>query len=95
VLAVLAACASSPHVAGSSAASDAVVVLVVQAADAEVYVDDRRLGLVADLGAGIAMSPGAHRLEIRHDRFHARYLELELEPGERRRVEVALAPVLP
>ena len=42
-----------------------------------------------------AMAPGVHRMELRHDDFFSSYLELDLKRAERRKVTLALAPVLP
>ena len=58
------------------------------------WVTERRVGFVIDLDGGIALSPGKHRLEVRHDRFHTHYRMLELAPKQRTTVPVELAALL-
>lgn len=62
-------------------------------ADAEVWVDD--VFYPDALRRGILLRPGEHRIEIRHDDYHARYFEVSLAAGERRTIEARLAAVLP
>lgn len=77
-------------------AGDRAVVLFTSAvSDAEVVIDDRPIGRIRDLKSGVAVKPGFHRVEIRRDGYHIRYLELTLEAGERRTVEIELAEMLP
>ena len=74
--------------------SDAVVTIACDVADAEVWVNERRVGFVTDLDGGIALSPGKHRLEVRHDRYHTHYEMLELVAEQRATVSVELAEML-
>jgi hypothetical protein len=71
------------------------VVLTSNVRDAQVYVDGRFIAPLHALGGGVAVSPGTHRFELRHDDYFSSYLELELERAERRKVGVELAPILP
>ena len=80
---------------GGAGGGDAVVRIDCRVPDAVLWVDDAYVGDVGDLRAGVALRPGAHRLEIRHDRYHSRYIELTVKRGERSTVRVTLAPVLP
>lgn len=90
---VLGACggASTP----ATSARDAVVRITSNVAEASLFVDGRFLAPVGLVTGGVALSPGRHRLELRHEGYLARFLELELAPAERRRVDAQLFPVLP
>jgi hypothetical protein len=90
---LLAAC---PGRGGTPASdSDAVVVIRTEAPDAVLWVDGRYIGPIASLKGGVAIAPGAHRIEVRDDAHFSRYLELDLAPHERKVIDVQLAPVLP
>lgn len=65
----------------------------VDVAEAEVWVDD--VFYPDALRRGILVRPGEHRIEIRHDDYHARYFELTLTAGERRTVDARLVELLP
>lgn len=90
-----AACGGSQNHPGPARSDDAVVVLDCAVKQAEVYVNDRQIGQCGDLPGGIALSPGLHRIEIRHDDYHTAYYELTLVEAERRTLRVDLAPALP
>jgi len=47
------------------------------------------------LGNGVAVEPGLHRFELRHDDYFSSYLELALTRAERKRVAVEMSPLLP
>jgi len=82
---------------GGTPASDSNAVVVVRSAtaDAVLWIDGRYIGPIANLRGGVALAPGAHRLEVRDDAHFSRYLEVELAPRQRKVIEVELAPVLP
>ena len=82
----------SPTGAGKN---DAIVIIRCEVADAELWVDDRFVAEVGRLRGGISLSPGAHRLELRHDRYHTHYEELEVTARERRTLSIELAESLP
>ena len=63
--------------------------------DAVVWFDGRFLGPVGVMRGGIAVAPGRHRLELRHDDYFSHYQELELAPRQRLTLDIELAPVLP
>jgi len=62
---------------------------------AVVIINDRELGTVRSLKRGIQLSPGTHRLVVRHPNFHTHYQVLKLQRKERRIIEVELAQRLP
>lgn len=74
---------------------DAVVVLKANVRDAQLYVDGRFVGPLDAIGGGVAVAPGVHRFELRHEEYFSTYLELTLAKSERKKLAVELAPVLP
>jgi len=90
----LAACGAKAHT-GGVAKSDAIVYLKSNVSDAQVYVDGRFVGPIGNVRGGIAVDPGRHRLELRHDDYFSRYVELDLARAERKRLQLEMAPVLP
>jgi hypothetical protein len=96
LLLALACAACGPKVGPNGVTSDdAIVVVKSNVRDAQVYLDGRFVASLEALGGGVAVSPGVHRMELRHDDFFSGYLELDLKRAERRKVTLALAPVLP
>lgn len=75
--------------------SDPVVYLRSNVADAQVYVDGRFVGPINVIKGGIALDPGKHRLELRHEDYFSRYVELDLARAEKKKLQLELAPVLP
>ena len=94
VLAGACASRSRPGV-GDVRESDAVVVIGCEVADAAVWVDGRYVAQVRHVADGVALAPGAHRIEIHHERYHTFYARVSVEPRERRTLDVDLAPRLP
>lgn len=90
----LAACGPRSSASGVTAA-DAIVYLRSNVRDAQVYVDGRFIAALDALGGGIALEPGSHRLELRRDSYFSSYLELQLARGERKKLSVELAAILP
>lgn len=74
---------------------DAIIYLKTSVSDAEVWVNGRFVARIKDLGGGLQLSPGRHRIEIRDDHYHTVYLDLKVEKRERRTIPVKLAKVLP
>jgi hypothetical protein len=89
-----AACGPRPGPSGVTAA-DAIVYIDSSVGDAQVYVDGRLVAPLSALRRGIAVEPGEHRFELRHDDYFSSYLELQLARAERRRVVMAMSPILP
>jgi hypothetical protein len=91
---VLAACGPKMGPNGVSS-SDAIVQFKSNVRDAQMFVDGRFIAPLSALGGGVAVEPGVHRFELRHDDYFSSYLELSLGKAERRKVAMDLAPVLP
>ena len=90
------ACPSSPPRAPSRlAASHAVVRIQSEVIDAGVWIDGAFIGAVGDLRGGVALDPGHHRLELRHEAYFVDYRELDLAAGQRPTLAIELAPLLP
>jgi hypothetical protein len=94
VLVLLLAACGGARTAGDGG-NTALVVVRCELQDATVWVDGQYVQEVGAMRAGVRMKPGVHRLEVRHDDHYSHYEELELAPGERRTLDVDLAPVLP
>ncbi|CAN5730206.1 hypothetical protein BH11MYX1_BH11MYX1_52490 [soil metagenome] len=80
---------------GHKAANSAVVIVTSNLADAQVYVDGRFVGAISFVKAGMALDPGRHRFELRHDDYFSRFAELDLHKAEKKQLELVLSPVLP
>ena len=94
LIAALAACGPKVGPNGVSS-SDAIVKVKSNVRDAQVFVDGRFVAPLSALRGGVAVEPGVHRFELRHDDFFSGYLELTLAKAERREVAIDLAPMLP
>ncbi|MEO7097079.1 MAG: hypothetical protein ABI175_27715 [Polyangiales bacterium] len=94
LLVLLAACGPKVGPNGVSS-SDAIVQFKSNVRDAQMFVDGRFIAPLTALGGGVAVEPGVHRFELRHDDYFSSYLELSLGKAERRKVAMDLAPVLP
>ncbi len=94
-LLVGAGCPSGPRAGGGAAKADTALLYVhCPIKDAAVWIDDRMIGRVDEVGGGVRLRSGAHRIEIRHDRYHTRYLLVTLTHGETRTVELTMAELL-
>ena len=91
---LLAACGPKPAPA-HAAGADAVLFVKSNVSDAQVWVDGRLVGPLNVVRGGIAVDPGRHRLELRHDDYFSRYLELDLAKGSTQKLQLEMAPVLP
>jgi hypothetical protein len=99
----VAAALAAPLAGGCGAASprqgsggrDAILSLVCNVPEASVFIDGRFLAPVSLLRGGVALPPGEHRLELRHEGYLGRFLEVKLAPAERRRIDARLFPILP
>ncbi len=94
LVAVLAACGPKPAPHGVDA-DDAIVTIKSNVAEANVFVDGRYYGSVRMVRGGLAFEPGRHRLELRHEDYFSRYVELNLARRERKKLDLDLAPMLP
>jgi hypothetical protein len=93
-LVLLAAC-GAPQTTTGVTRNDAILSIKSNVRDAQVYVDGRFVTPLDAAGGGIAVTPGTHRFELRHEDYFSSYLELTLAKAERRKVSMELAPVLP
>jgi hypothetical protein len=90
--AALAACGGT---ASPSPAGRAVLEIACPVADAVLWVDGRYVAQLRDLPGGVALAPGHHQIELRHERHHAYYEDIHLASGQRLRLPVDLAEALP
>ena len=79
------ACRAAPSTGG--VAGDSLVYITSNVGDAHVYVNGRLIGPVRGLVAGIAVDPGLHRIELRHDDYFSRYAEVTLRSAQKQRLE--------
>lgn len=93
-VALLAGCGPKPA-PGRISGDDAILSIRSNVRDAQVYVDGRFVTPLDAARGGIAVSPGRHRFELRHEDYFSRYLELTLARAERRKVTMEMAPILP
>ena len=94
VITLLAACGPKAVQTGVTR-EDAILSIRSNVRDAQVYVDGRFIVPLDAAGGGIAVSPGTHRFELRHEDYFSSYLELTLAKAERKKVSMELAPILP
>ena len=94
VIAALVGCGPKPAPHGP-AAGDAVLYVKSNVSDAQIWVDGRLVGPLTVVRGGIAVDPGRHRLELRHDDYFSRYVELDLRKSEHKKLQLEMAPVLP
>ncbi len=94
VLDLVSGCGPKPAPTGPSP-NDAVIYLSSNVSDAQVYVDGRFVGPLAVVRRGISFDPGHHRVELRHDDYFSRFVELDLRRAEKKQVALDMAPVLP
>lgn len=88
--------ACGPKVAGRGVTSeDAIVHVRSNVRDAQLHVDGRFIAPLDVLRGGVAVEPGVHRFELRHESYFSSYLELRLARAERRRVAIEMAAILP
>ena len=94
VVLALAACGPKPE-PNAIPRDEAILYVRANVGDAQVLVDGRLVGAVRVVRGGIAVQPGHHRLELRHDDYFSRYVELDVTRAERRKLQLDMAPVLP
>lgn len=92
---LMAGCGPRPTPRGGVAATDAIVRVQCNQPEAELWVDERYIGPVGALKAGVALSPGRYRLEVRHPEHHTFYGQIEVRAREQRTLDIALAKKLP
>jgi hypothetical protein len=92
---LLVACSGPQGPSSGVTREDAILSIKSNVRDAQVYVDGRFVTPLDAAGGGIAVAPGTHRFELRHEDYFSSYLELTLAKAERRKVSMELAPILP
>ncbi|HUS68650.1 MAG TPA: PEGA domain-containing protein [Kofleriaceae bacterium] len=90
---VVVGCSGSQR--ADSDADRAILVIESPVADAVLWVDGRYIAQLRDLRRGVPLPPGHHQIEVRHDRYHAHYAEVDLVKGRQTRLQIDLAEVLP
>jgi len=95
-IAAVAACHSAAP-AAEPQPRDAVGLLYVTSnvGDALVYIDGNIVGAVSSVAKGLAVDPGRHRVELRHDDYFSRYAELALRSSQVARLTLDMVPILP
>lgn len=88
------ACSARPGVNAVTSA-DAIVTIKSNVRDAQLYIDGRFIAPLDALAGGVAVEPGTHRFELRHEDFYSSYLELQLARAERKKVAMEMAGILP
>lgn len=73
----------------------AVLVIESPVKEAVLWVDGRYIAQLGDLRRGVPLPAGRHQIEIRHDRYHAHYAEVDLKARETKRLRIDLAELLP
>lgn len=94
-LATALGCSGPSQPAPQTPAALAIVKIESNVRDALVYVDGRFEATLDRMRGGLAVTPGVHRIELRHDDYFSRYLEVTLERSERRMLQMEMAPLLP
>ncbi|HUQ05435.1 MAG TPA: hypothetical protein VM261_23195 [Kofleriaceae bacterium] len=89
------ACAGTARDPSKPDADDAVVRVRTAVKDASLWVDGRFIGPIGGLRGGVALEPGKHRFELRHDEYFSHYEELDLAPRQEVQLDVEMAPILP
>jgi hypothetical protein len=75
--------------------SQAILYIASNVRDAQLYVDGRFIAALDALGGGVAVEPGTHRLELRHEDYFSTYREVEIARAARKNLAMDMAPILP
>ena len=88
--------ACGPRIGPNGVTSDdAIVYLRSNVRDAQVYIDGRFVAPLNALGGGVAVEPGVHRFELRHEDYFSSYRELRLARAEHKKIAMEMAAILP
>lgn len=91
----LAACGGTMRDPSKPDENDAIVRVRTDVKDASLWVDGRFIGPIAGMRGGVAIEPGKHRFELRHDEYFSHYEELDLAPKQEVQLDIEMAPILP
>ena len=89
-----AGCGARSQARSGISPDDAIVHVESNVPGAELWVNERFIGPVGALAGGVALSPGAYRIEVRHQRYHTFYASLAVQADERLTLEAVLAEAL-
>ena len=85
-----------PGTAANRVTSGASIIYITSnVGDAQVYVDGRFIAPLDALRGGVAVAPGEHRVELRHDDYFSSYLEVQVAHSARQKLAIDMAPMLP
>lgn len=94
VVSWLTACA--PGTAANRVTSGASIIYITSnVGDAQVYVDGRFVAPLDALRGGVAVAPGEHRVELRHDDYFSSYREVQVARSARQKLAIDMAAMLP
>jgi len=93
-LVLVAACGASQR-APAPSTPHSVLILRCPITSAFLLVDDQPVGELRGLPHGVRLAAGRHRVEVRHDGYHTRYVEVTLAPGETCMMDLSLAEAFP
>jgi len=94
----LAGCAHAPSAATRATGAtgdDAVLDIRSNVSDADLVIDGRVVGRIVHDRIAVALDPGHHQLELRHDDFFSAYLDVQLARAEHKKIVLDLSPILP
>ena len=67
------------------------LLIICEPVQAQIFVDDKYMGTTKGLDKGpLMLSPGMHRIEIRHEGYFAHFAEVELARGVKQILRVKL-----
>ena len=95
VLCVILGACGGPRTRAVAEPPRGVVLVRCPVADAVLVVDEESVGELRALAGGVSMTAGHHRIELRHDGYHTRYLEVDVAADQRRTLDLTLAERLP
>jgi hypothetical protein len=95
ILATLAAIGCATTHTAATAKAKPILYVRCAVADASVTIDGQLVGDVADLGGGVRIAAGLHRVELAAEGYHTRYAEVTLVPGEKHELQLTMAEALP
>lgn len=94
VVSWLTACAHG-GAANRVTSSTSIIYITSNVGDAQVYVDGRYIAPLDALRGGVAVAPGEHRVELRHDDYFSSYLEVQVARAARQKLAIDMAAMLP
>jgi hypothetical protein len=93
--AAVAGCAPALTPADGVAPSDALLFVRSNLSDADLLVDGHTIGSIGMLRGGVAVEPGVHHLEVKHDDYFSTYKEVRVGRAEHLKLAMDLLPMFP